>query len=399
MMLLGQEMDGVSSAAVSLVVPAGASFDDQPGAGAVTAEWILRGAGDRDSRQLSDAFDALGSHYESEARSEHLIVTASQLGRNLPEVLQLLADVICRPRLSDETFASCLGLIRQDLAALEDEPARKCNMYLREKFYPWPLGRCIYGDEESLESMKADDVRRHVAQRFVPEGTMLTVAGNIKWEAFRTEASKLFGDWSATPAPTREVQTRQGGVTHIEKDSAQTHIAMAHPAVTMDDPQYFAARLGARVLSGGMSSRLFTEVREKRGLVYHVSTRYHGLKGHAGMFTYAGTTPEKAQETFDVTLGELRRLSQGIDEEEMDRARTQLKAALVMQGESTESRSGALASDWYHIGRLRSLQELSEAIDAVTVDDVLQYLKGHPPANFTILVIGPKCPDVSAASE
>jgi predicted Zn-dependent peptidase len=148
-----------------------------------------------------------------------------------------------------------------------------------------------------------------------------------------------------------------------------------------------------------MSSRLFTEVREKRGLVYHVSTRYHSLKDHAAFFTYAGTTPEKAQETFDVTIGELRRLAEGIAPQEMEIARTQLKSALIMHGESTTSRANALVSDWYHLERLRTLKELSEAIDKVTVDDVLEYLSEYPAADFTLLVIGPEPVETGAMNE
>jgi predicted Zn-dependent peptidase len=158
----------------------------------------------------------------------------------------------------------------------------------------------------------------------------------------------------------------------------------------MSDPRYYAARLAETILSGGMSSRLFSEVREKRGLVYSIGAHYHTLKDHAGLFTYAGTRPEVAQQTLDVTLGELHRLGEGVTEDEMARARTQLKAALVMQGESTPARANAIASDWYLLGRLRSLQEISDAIDAVVAEDVVGFLKEFPPSPLTVLVVGPE---------
>lgn len=115
------------------------------------------------------------------------------------------------------------------------------------------------------------------------------------------------------------------------------------------------------------------------------------------MITYAGTTPPKAQETFDVTVRELRRLSEGMDSDELARAKTQLKSALVMQGESTQARAEALASDHYHLGRIRSLEETADAVDAVTEDDVLAYLAEYPASDFTILVIGPEPVDTSSA--
>ena len=113
------------------------------------------------------------------------------------------------------------------------------------------------------------------------------------------------------------------------------------------------------------------------------------------MFTYAGTPPDRAQQTFEVTAGELRRLVEGITSEEMDRARTQLKSALVMQGESTAARADALASDWYHMRKLRSLSELSQAIEKVTVEEVLAYLREFPAEDFTVLIIGPEPLDIS----
>jgi predicted Zn-dependent peptidase len=207
----------------------------------------------------------------------------------------------------------------------------------------------------------------------------------------------LLGDWQ--PAGVADVQPGpvENGVTHIAKDSAQTHIGLAHEAAGLDDPGYYAARVAQMVLSGGMASRLFTEVREKRGLVYHVSARYHAIRHKAGLFTYAGTEPGKAQETFDVTVAELRRLAQGIEPEEIDRAHVQARSSLVMQGESTAARAASMASDYRHLGRPRSLEEISEAIEAVTLDEVMDYLRAFPAEGFTILTIGPEPIDTAAA--
>jgi len=392
MTVLGQPMEGVSSAAMTIVLPAGASHDPDgaEGAATVVAEWCLRGAGDRDTRALNDALDALGCQHSEMVLGEHLQFSAALLGRNLPDALGILTDVVRRPALTDETFGPCQDLALQDLASLEDEPARKSNLLLREKFYPHPLGRCPLGRVEAIEALSSEAIRRHAQASFVPAGTILTVAGQFHWEALRDQVERHFGDWSSpAPAPTRP-SAPEGGVTHIVKESAQTHIGLAHKTVPAGDEGYYAARMAETVLSGGMGARLFTEVREKRGLVYHVSTRYHSLKDYAGMFTYAGTTAERAQETLEVTVGELRRLAEGVEADELARGRTQLKSALVMQGESTTARAGALAGDWYHLGRLRTLDEIAAAIDAVSADDLLAHLRGHPAREFTLLTIGPE---------
>ena len=398
MTLLGQRMQHVASAAMTIAAPAGAAHDppDSAGAASVISQWLLRGAGGRDTRGLNDALDALGCQHHESVLSEHLQLGTAQLGRNLADVLAIYADILRRPGLEDATFEPARALIAQDLASLEDEPARKSALMLRQRFYPHPLGRCVYGTADSLASMTADGVRGHVAEVLAPQGVILSVAGRIDWEAFCDLAEGHFSDWAGDGGAPVATEAPSGGVTHIEKDSAQVHITLAHKAACVRDPRYYAIRIAEAVLSGGMSSRLFTEVREKRGLVYHVSARYHSLKDHAGIFTYAGTVREKAQETFDVTVGELRRLQEGIEKSELARAKTQLKSSLVMQGESTAARANALAADWYHLGRLRSLKQISRAVDAVTADDVLEYLGEYPAENFTVLVIGPELPDTGA---
>jgi len=392
MTLLGQPMDHVSSAAVTMVVPAGAAHDPSAlaGAGSVACEWCLRGAGERDTRQLNDALDALGCQHHESVRSEHVLFSAAQLGRTLPAVLDLLADILRRPRLDDETFVPSRALVEQDLASLEDEPARRCSLLLRERFYPPPLGRCTYGTPAGLAAATAPALREHIAAHYTPAGTILAAAGNIDATALRGLVERAFGDWPVTHPPAPVPETPPRGVTHLPKDSAQVHIGLAHRAAPIGHRQYYACRIAEMVLSGGAAARLHTEVREKRGLAYHVASHYHSLREHAGMFTYAGTRPDLAQETLDTTVTEIRRLAEGVRDDEVARARTQLKSALIMQGESTAARANALASDWYHLGRLRSLDELSAAIEAVTPADVLAYLDAFPAEDFTALVIGPE---------
>lgn len=135
---------------------------------------------------------------------------------------------------------------------------------------------------------------------------------------------------------------------------------------------------------------MFTEVREKRGLCYAIGARYHSLKDAAGVMCYAGTTPDKAQETLDVTIAEFRRLAEGISEEELERAKVGLKSSLIMQSESSGSRAGAIGSDYYMLGRVRSLDEIKERIEATTVDSIVGSLKRKPFEDFTIVTIGPR---------
>jgi predicted Zn-dependent peptidase len=180
-----------------------------------------------------------------------------------------------------------------------------------------------------------------------------------------------------------------GDYYHEPQPSQQTHIGIAYTSVPETDQNYYAVRLAVEVLSGGMSGRLFTEVREKRALCYSVWAGYHSLKGMGSILGYAGTSNERAQATLDCVVNELHRLSQGVSDDELVRAKTGLKAATIMQGESTGARAGAIAHDYFIRGRIRTLDEIKAAIDSVTLDQVNAYLATHPPGRFTIVTVGP----------
>ncbi|NLF32310.1 MAG: insulinase family protein [Planctomycetes bacterium] len=391
--LVCERMAHVVSAAMDLAVPLGAARDGRElaGAAALISEWLLRGAGRRDSRQLNEALDHLGCQHDESVHSEWLHLSAAQIHQNLRDVLNLYGDIVRRPRLGAETFEPCRDLALQELAGLPDQPSRKCMLELVERFYPAPLGASPLGSSEALAAMTDDACRRHARRWLAPEGTILAVAGQVDWDALVGWAEEIFGGWTGAAFEPPATTAAAGGIAQETRDTAQVQIALAYDAPTIDSEHYYPARLAEMVLSGGMSGRLFTEVREKRGLVYSVSARYRAVKGAAGMFVYAGTTPQRAQQTLDVTVGELKRLAaDGITEQELTTGKTQLKSALIMQGERTSARAGGLVGDWHLLGRLRSLEEIAAAVDAVSVEQVGACLKAYPPEAFTGYFIGPQ---------
>ena len=201
---------------------------------------------------------------------------------------------------------------------------------------------------------------------------------------------ELFGDWAPSEPHVVELMPPPGRFHHEDQQSEQTHIGIAWPSVAETDPEYYTVRMAVEILSGGMSGRLFTEVREKRGLCYSVYAGYSSLKGQGSITGYAGSSNERAQATLDCFLGELHRLGEGVTKAELDRAKTGLKASTIMQGESTSARAGAITHDFFMRGRIRTLEEIKAEIDAVTVDRVNAYLKEHEAGPFTIVTVGPK---------
>jgi predicted Zn-dependent peptidase len=217
------------------------------------------------------------------------------------------------------------------------------------------------------------------------------VAGKIDWRAVRDKVAELFADWKAKKAPSVAAGAAGQRQKHLDHDSQQTQIGIAFPTSAYRDPDYFEAFAGIWVLGGsGCSARFFSEVREKRGLCYAVSAAtYNVTRDAASVLCYAGTTAQRAQETLDVMLAELRRLPQGITEEELDYLKARVKSALIMQQESSYSRSSSIARDWYHLGRARTLEELGGIIDALTRNRINRYLAAHPPRELTVVTLGP----------
>jgi predicted Zn-dependent peptidase len=390
--LLAERMDHVRSAALNFLVPAGCVYDppEHLGVGSVLADLITRGAGPRDSRELTLALDNLGLDRSESVGSMHTRFWGATVATNLPAALEIYADILRRPHLPAEEMDAVKALALQDLRALEDEPRQKMLIELRKRHYPAPLGQDRRGTEAGINSLTADVVRKQYRRLFHARGTILSVAGNIEWKPLRDQVERLFGDWPGGAEAPLTLGPASAGVTHLTKETTQTQIGIAYPSVPFGQPDYYAALGAVNVLSGGMSARLFTEVREKRGLCYAVWATYQTFRDRAAILCYAGTTNERAQETFDVTMAELKRLADGIEPDEVERVRAGLKSSLIMQDESTSARAGTLASDWYYLGRVRGFDEIQSAINGLTPEGIVGHLRRHPPENFTIVTLGPK---------
>jgi predicted Zn-dependent peptidase len=392
LVLLGEPMQWLQSAAFSFLVPAGCVHDpsDRGGLAACTCEMTLRGSGDRDSRQFILDLDNLGVERSDSVWNAHTGYSGAALAENLPAALAIYADLLRRPHLPPEQLEAVRQAMLQELRAVEDEPAHKVMIELRRRHYPDPWGRPSQGEEEALLATSIDDIRPFFEQRYRPNGTILGIAGQFEWERTKDLVGQLFGDWQ--PAALPEVAEKPAGpqYEHLPYESSQTQIGIAWESVPYRHPDYFHAWGAVSVLSGGMSARLFTEVRERRGLCYRIDASYHTLRDRGAVFCYAGTSAERAQETLDVTHRELLRLGRGIEEHELGRVKARVKSALVMQQESSFSRSSSLARDWYHLGRARTLDEISALIDGLTCRGINAYLAGHAPGAFTVVTLGPR---------
>ena len=368
--LLGEDLPGLESVAVAFHTPAGAIHDGPSRCGLATlsGEMMLRGAGDRTSREIVEVLEGSGIQWAQSVSTSHSSFAGAMVARQLPTALPIYADILRRPRLPDSELDNALQMVLQNLAGTEDDPAHRAMSALRQLHYPHPLGMPSEGISADVEAIGID--------------------GRIDWHDFVERVSDLFGDWRTDDRSTVPIGSRGERVRHVPHDSQQTHIALAWSVPPYRHDDSYEASASLSVLGGGSSSRLFSEVRERRGLCYSVSAGYHTLRDCASAICYSGTSAARAQETLDVMLAEIDRLPGTIEEAELDRVKSRAKSALVMQQESSAARAAWIARQWYHLGTVRSLADELARYDQLNVASVEGWLAENRPAGLTIVSLG-----------
>ncbi len=391
MTLLVEPMPWLRTAAFSLSLRGGVDAEplDREGLSGLVCEMVQRGAGQYSSRDLVAVQDNLGIDRSSGVTTSTVSFGAAMPAESLPDAIKLYAEIVRRPHLPQEQLEDARMMSMQELHAMQDEPTHRVMQRLRKLHYGELLGRSIFGTEEGIESITAADVRSFFESRYHAGGAILAVAGNVDRAAVKQWVEASFGDWTAKPVDPPSAPDGHSAYQHLESPSSQTHIGFAFNSIPYGHPDYFKMRAGIGILSDGMSSRLFDRVREQRGLCYTVTASCHSMKNCAGVFGYAGTTPERAQETLDVTLREIEHLCDDLDAGELERWQVRIQSLLIMEQESSASRASSLASDFYQIGRPVTTAELEHEIESLTLDNVRDYWRSHPPGEYRIVTLGP----------
>ncbi|QDU11367.1 M16 family metallopeptidase [Gimesia aquarii] len=391
--LVMESMQNVQSAAFSLMVPGGSIYDqpNRHGTASILSDLITRGAGPYDSQQLSSALDNLGVQRHEGASSAHITFSGATLADNLAETFKIYSEILKAPHLPENQFDASRAGAEQALLSVEDDPRQKAMVELKRRSFPAPWGLPSDGELASLPHITIEDVKRHYETCFHPNEMIIGVAGKIDFDEIQQLVEETFGSWKSSDISEEPAMVFDDEkVFFTKQETTQTHLGIAYDAVPYGHPDYYTSWAAVGILSGGMSSRLFTEVREKRGLCYTVSASLTGMPGLGRVLCYAGTTSERAQETLDVTIQELLRLSEGIEESELERCKARAKSSLIMSQESTSSRASSIARDWFYLKRVTTLDQVNDEIQKLTIQRVLDYTHAYPARNFTILTIGPQ---------
>ena len=393
--MIGQYMPSLSSITMGFQLDAAVvnEPEDKLGLSHLFEYMLFQGTKTKDARALNEAFESLGVRKGASTGLETARVLAQLVHTKFDDTLPLLREILLTPTFPKDDLEQMRNIVLQEIRRRDDEPTSRIFDLARASFYRGTsLGRLTLGTTESVRNIQRPDLHAFWRARYLPNNVLFAIAGKFDWEHVVEKMQSLFGDWTGQAGPSPEQHPEPTTDFSLEyQDGKQEHLGLMFPFPNYTDPDYYAALVISEVLGGNMASRLFVEVREKRGLVYGVNAGLSGNKHIGAMRVYAGTTPEQGRECLQVIVDQLRLLEQeGVTTDELERAKVQLKSENVMRGEGSGARMGAIAHSWWFERKLRTIQEVKEAIDAVTQEQILNVLKRYSPLNpLTVAAIGP----------
>ena len=368
-----ERMPGLASAAVGVWIGAGARHEraEQNGIAHFLEHMAFKGTRRRTALQIAEEIEDVGGYINAYTSRETTAYYARVLEADVALALDVISDIILEPAFEPGEIETERSVILQEIGQALDTPDDVIFDWLQEEAYrDQPLGRTILGPAERVASFDEADLRGFVSERYGPGQMIVSAAGAVDHDEILRLCERLFGHLRSQGRPSAEPAAFTGGERRAIRPLEQVHFALAFEGPGYRDEEIYAAQIQATALGGGMSSRLFQELRERRGLCYSIFAQ-SGAYAETGMTTlYAGTSAEQIEELVHVTTDELRRAAEDMSAAEVARARAQMKAGLLMGLESPSSRAERLARLVAIWGRVPPLEETVERIDAVTTGDV-----------------------------
>jgi predicted Zn-dependent peptidase len=367
-----EAMPSVRSIALGFWVRAGSRDEgvEQAGISHFLEHLLFKGTDRFSSREIDEAFDAMGAEVNAGTSKETTSVYSRFLDGHLERAFDVLQDMVLRPAYPD--IDAERQVVIEEIAMYEDEPSDKVHDVLaRAIFGDHPLGQPIIGRADVISSVPVPQIAAWHDGRYVPGNIVVAAAGNLDHEAIVKLVDSTFGQAATAPLRSTSPGRAAPALRFFEKETEQYHLCLGGPGIARADERRFALRVLDTILGGATSSRLFQEVREARGLAYSVYSYASHYADTGQVALYVGTRPDNVAEAMDVIGAELRRLHEdGVTEQELERARENVKGRTVLSMESTLTRMNRLGGSLLMGVPLMTVDELLAAIDAVTLDDV-----------------------------
>jgi predicted Zn-dependent peptidase len=369
--------------------------DDPPeltGIGAIVERTLSKGTRNYEGQALADAFDALGAEWGGAAGRQSTLLRVVCLPEFALDVVDLVAEMLCRPTFPREACEVAVQLAQEELRHMEDDPHDLLRVDIQRLTLGPVYGRYPGGEAETLARITPEQVRAHWQRTYRAGRLQAAVAGPVAADALGQRIDVCFSGFGDARPGGREAADYEFAPrrTHREKDLKQQYIGLTLPGAPRGHADYPVEQVLIGVLAGGMSGRLFTEVREKQGLVYWVGAWHEQPRGRGVIHFGASTTPQRCEQTYRTLLRELERLHEDLTEPETRRARDGLVAHLETEDDLTRARAGALSDDLFHFSRPIGPEPKLEAIRAVTAAQVEDYVRRLPRDQICVATVGPR---------
>ena len=399
-----ERIDRVETVSLGAYVAAGTRHEtaDENGASHFLEHMAFKGTERRSAAGIAEEIEAVGGHINAYTAREQTAYYVKVLKEDMALGADLIGDILTHSTFDPDELERERGVILQEIGQANDTPDDIVFDHFQETAYPGqPMGRPTLGTEKGIRGMRREALMTYMRRHYTAGNTVVAAAGNLEHERFVDLAQKHFSDLPTDRAPPALPGIYTGGEFREARDLDQVHIVLGFPSVAYGDADFYPTMLLSTLLGGGMSSRLFQEVREKRGLVYSIYS-FSAPCMDGGLFgIYAGTGESEAAELIPVTLDELHKVQYSVSAAELARARAQVKAGLLMSLESTGSRCEQLARQLQVFGRVIPTAETVQRIEAVSIPEVQRAAARVFRAAPTLAAMGPagQVPDVSRIRE
>lgn len=377
--IVTENMPGLKSATLGVWVDAGARHEraEQNGIAHFLEHMAFKGTKRRSALDIAEAIENVGGYLNAYTSRENTAYYARVLAEDVPMAMDVIADILINPVFDPREMEIERGVILSEIGQSLDTPDDIIFDWLQETAFPeQAMGRPILGPAERVRTFQRNDLSTFVEEYYSPDQMILAAAGAVDHDAIVKMAEDYFGGLQKRKTSVVEPATFNGGEKRVVKSLEQAHFAFALPAPGYRDPDVYTGQVFSNAFGGGMSSRLFQEAREKRGLCYSIFAQGSAHED-TGMFTvYAGTSDEKVGELAELTVDQLRKAAEDMSDAEVERARQQMKAGMLMSLESSSARCERIARALSVWGRVPLLDETVAKIDAVNTVMVREYAAG-----------------------
>jgi predicted Zn-dependent peptidase len=387
-----ERMPEIATATLGVWVGTGSRYEmaHEHGLSHLIEHMAFKGTTRRSARQIAEDIENVGGDINAATSVEYTSYTARVLGETIDVALDVLGDILIHSTFEAGELAREKGVILQEYASVEDTPDDLVyDAFMETAYAGQPIGRPILGTPETVRSFDEATIRAFLAREYAPGKMVLAAAGNVDHGRIVETAERLFGGMPAAPIREPEAGRYSGGERRLPRKLEQANLVLGLPGLSFKDPGYYATHLFAHILGGGLTSRLWHEVRENRGLAYSIDA-FHWPFSDTGLFGVgAGTAGADVAELIDVTLATMRQATQDVSEVEMVRAKAQMKVALLTALETPGGRIERIARQLLSWGRVVPSDEIVLKVDALSTDEVREagrrLLQGAP----TLAAIGP----------